>query len=109
MTREVTTIRDFAEKATVDIAAEDKVWLTLREPGIPDTRDFTVTLANTRWQVNDMESDSPNPSGNGERVVYDKDLATGETTAHPLSSSSRRKYGDARNRLLKAGALHGTE
>lgn len=86
----------FSQDVTVHCPAHHACWVEAVEPMFRDTGDFTLTLGNTTWHLQDVYFDSPNANGTGAFAVKDCEIGTegcpteGETlsaTAQPKALS----------------------
>lgn len=73
------------ESVTVHVDPQYKVWLENAPAMIRDTGNFTVTMGNTTYQLNDVHFDSPDPDGNGEWTLAAQNLAGGAISRTSLS------------------------
>ena len=81
---------EFSQDITTKVPPHMKVWFTHQAPIIRDTGNFTVTLGNTTWHLNDVSfetPDWPNPANQGQYIRHEapatqEDLAYANAHAH---------------------------
>jgi hypothetical protein len=68
----------FSQSVEVDVPPQKTAWFTHEAPLIRDTGNFTVTLANTTWNLTGVYFDTPDPTNMGTYTTHLVDGTTGK-------------------------------
>ena len=66
---QITASSSYADEVDMTVAAGDTGWVLDNAPMIRDTGDFTITLGNTTYHLNNVSFDSPDPNRQGQWVT----------------------------------------